>query len=167
MDWPVPDPFHERSMDPLPKEISDIVDTLCRQGDRFAEMEQYDDALEKYSQAWNLLPQPPQQWPAATWILMSAGDAHFRLGEFSDAIELFEDALNFPGGDGHPYLILRFGQCLMELGQLDQAAEVLEQAYRDGGDPLFHDEDPKYLGLVKTRTLHPGKPARRFNHPLS
>lgn len=120
-------------MEKLPKELSDMIDGLCRQGDQFAGMEQYDDAIDKYGRAWDLLPEPRSQWPAATWILMSAGDAHFRMKEFDEAADLLADALEYPDGDSNPFLALRLGQCLLELGQLDGSANALEEALRMGG----------------------------------
>ena len=159
-----------RIMDALPKELNQMVDDLCRKGDHFATMEQYYDAIEKYGQAWDLLPEPRNQWPAATWILMSAGDAHFRLKEFDEAADLLIDALDYPDGETNPFLLLRAGQCLLELGQLDDAANALELAFRLGGEELFADEDPKYIGFIKTQLkISTGqRPATkgRFNHPL-
>jgi len=156
-------------MEKLPKELSQLIDGLCQKGDRFAGIEQYDDALEKYGDAWDLLPSPKEQWPAATWILMSAGDAHFRMREYQTAAELLFDALDCPDGEGNPFLLLRLGQCMLESGQLDEAANALEEAFRLGGESLFEDEDPKYLGFVKTQSRV--TPIRRssggrFNHPL-
>jgi len=154
-------------MDKLPKELSQLIDGLCRKGDQFAGMDQYDDAIEKYSEAWDLLPEPRDQWSAATWILISVGDAHFRLNEFSEGSEILLDALNFPDGEQNPFLLLRLGQCLLELGRLDEAADALEEAYRLGGDELFADEDVKYLGFFKTqRKITPPRSSGRFNHPL-
>ena len=146
-----------------------MIDGLCRQGDQFAGMEQYDDAIEKYGQAWELLPAPREQWPAATWILISVADAYFRLKEFAEGAEVLLDALDLPDGEGNPFLLLRLGQCLLELGRLNDAANALEEAFRRGGEELFADEDTKYLGFVKTQwKVAPTPPTRtgRFNHPL-
>lgn len=159
----------EPCMDKLPEELSQMLDDLCRKGDQFAGMEQYDDAIEKYGQAWELLPQPRNQWPAATWILLSAGDAHFRLKEYGEAADLLTDALDYPDGDSNPFLYLRLGQSLLELGHLDDAANALEEAFRGGGEELFADEDSKYLGFIKTQMkITPVRPntGGRFNHPL-
>ncbi len=155
-------------MDTLPKELSELIDGLCRKGDQFAGMEQYDDAIQKYGEAWDLLPDPKDQWPAATWILMSAGDAHFRLHEYADSANLLWDAIDYPDGDANPFLYLRLGQSLLELGQLSDAADALEEAFRLGGEELFEGEDPKYLGFVRTQLkITPAKPTSgRFNHPL-
>ena len=156
-------------MDQLPNELSQLVDGLCRKGDQFAGMEQYDDAIEKYGQAWDLLPEPRDQWSAATWILLSVGDAHFRMKEYAEAADLLVDTLDFPDGETNPFLYLRLGQSLLELGQLNDAANALEEAFRLGGEELFADEDSKYLGFVKTQLkvapVH-RKTGGRFNQPL-
>lgn len=155
-------------MDKLPKDLAEIVDNLCRQGDRFAQIDQYDDAIEKYNDAWDLLPDPRHQWPAATWILMSAGDAYFRQKEYAVGAETLFDALDFPNGDENPFLYLRLGQCFLELGELNDAADALESAYRIGGEDIFADEDPKYLGFVKTQLGLMKLPSKqgRYNNPL-
>ena len=158
----------ETRMDKLPKEVTLLVDTLCREGDRFAGIDQFDDAIEKYQAAWDLLPIPRNQWPAATWILVSVGDAYFSLKEYDTASEILLDAFDYPDAESNPYLYLRLGQCLLETGQLDDAADALEEAFRRGGESLFEDEDPKYLTFVKTqlKIINITPATRRFNRPL-
>ena len=155
-------------MDKLPKEIALLVDNLCREGDRFAGIDQFDDAIEKYQAAWDLLPTPQNQCLAATWILVSVGDAYFGLKEYDTASEILLDALDYPDGQANPYLYLRLGQCLLETGQLDDAADALEEAFRRGGDALFEDDDPKYLVFVKTqlKIMNVTPATGRFNRPL-
>ena len=152
----------------LPKDIAHLVDNLCREGDRFAGIDQFDDAIEKYQVAWSLLPAPPHQWPAAAWILLSVGDAYFWLKDFQGGAKFLLEALDCPNGDGNPYLLLRLGQCLLELGRLDEAANALEEAFRVGGHELFEGEAPKYFQFVQTqlRIMNITPPARRFNRPL-
>ncbi len=155
-------------MDKLPKEIALLVDNLCREGDRFAEIDQFDDAIEKYQSAWDLLPVPQCQWSTATWILVSVGDAYFGLKEYDTAAEILLDAFDYPDGESNPYLYLRLGQSLLETGQLDDAANALEEAFRRGGEALFEDEDPKYLVFVKTqlKIMNVTPTSGRFNRPL-
>lgn len=155
-------------MDKLPKEIAQILDRLCREGDRFAGIDQYDDAITKYQEAWDLLPPPPHQWPAATWILLSVGDAYFRMNDFPAGAEILLDAWNSPDGNTNPFLSLRLGQCLMELGQFDAAANALEDAFRGAGEAIFEDEDPKYLRFVRTKQRVQSVPptSGRFHRPL-
>ena len=155
-------------MDKLPKDIAQLVDNLCREGDRFAGIDQFDDAIEKYQAAWDLLPAPQNQWPAATWILVSVGDAYFNLKEYNPAAQVLRDALGYPDGEANPFLYLRLGQCLLETGQIDDAADALEEAYRRGGESLFEDEESKYLSFVKTqlKIMNVTPTTGRFNRPL-
>ncbi len=156
-------------MNNLPQDIAQIVDNLCREGDRFAGIEQFHTAIEKYQSAWSLLPAPAHQWPAATWILLSIGDSYFCQDDFHNGAKFLLEAATCPDGDANPFLFLRLGQCLLEVGRLDEAANVLEAAFRSGGKELFEDEEPKYLQFVQTqlRTKHVTPPTRHFNRPLS
>ena len=157
-------------MDQLPNDIALLVDNLCREGDRFAGVDQFDDAIEKYQAAWDLLPAPQNRWPTATWILVSVGDAYFGLKKYDTGSEILLDALDYPDGEANPFLYLRLGQCLLENGQLNDAADALEEAFRRGGESLFEDEDPKYLTFVKMQlkimNVTPVPPTGRFNRPL-
>lgn len=138
-------------MSKLPGELRQMIDQLCQKGDQFAQIDQFDDALDQYEAAWQLLPEPKNQWPAASWILMAAGDVYFEMRDFVAASETLRDSLEMPGGESNPFLLLRLGQSLFELGNLDAAAEALEAVYRGRGTELFLDEDPKYLNFLKTQ----------------
>ena len=158
----------EIPMNNLPKDIAQLVNNLCREGDRFAGIDQFLDAIDKYQAAWSLLPAPPQQWPAATWILLSIGDAYYWQADFHSGARFLLEAATCPEGDSNPYLCLRLGQCLFEVGRLDEAANALEAALRGGGHELFEGEDTKYLQFVKTQQciMSITPTARRFNRPL-
>jgi hypothetical protein len=59
-----------------------------------------------------------------------------------------------PDAIGNPFLHLRLGQCLYELGDLDRAADELTRAYLGGGADLFDGAD-QYLAFLKTRLEPP------------
>ena len=157
-------------MSKLPSDIRQMVDQLCQKGDQFAQIDQHDDALDKYEAAWALLPEPKTQWPAATWILMAAGDVYFEKRDFEAACGTLEESLNYPDGDQNAFILLRLGQSLFELGDLNAAANALEAALAQQGDSLFADEDPKYLDFLKTQagveTLRRTATTGRFSKPL-
>jgi len=46
---------------------------------------------------------------------------------------------------GNPFLHLRLGQSLFELGERRSALDELARAYLGGGREIFKREDPKYL----------------------
>jgi tetratricopeptide (TPR) repeat protein len=157
-------------MSKLPQDICQMIDALCQKGDQFAQIDQQDDALDQYEAAWELLPAPKNQWPAATWILMAVGDVYFEKHDFVSAAAALRESLRCPDGDTNPFILLRLGQCLFELGDYDGAANAFEFTFRENGESLFLDEDPKYLNFVKTQLgmSNPGssKSASRFNKRL-
>jgi tetratricopeptide (TPR) repeat protein len=109
-------------MSKLPHDLRMMIDKLCQKGDQFAQIDQPDDALDQYEAAWELLPSPKNQWPAATWILLAAGDVYFEQRNFVVAEQTLHEALNFPDGETNPFIWLRLGQCRFELGDLNGAA---------------------------------------------
>jgi tetratricopeptide (TPR) repeat protein len=160
-------------MSKLPDDLRQMIDQLCRKGDQFAQIDQLDDALDQYEAAWALLPEPRNQWPAATWILMAAGDVYFEKRDFVTAAETLQESLDYPDGDSNAFILLRLGQSLFEMGDLNSASNALVAAHRSDGDAIFVDEDPKYLAFVKTQQgisrsqSDSGRgTVKRFNKPL-
>lgn len=158
-------------MSKLPSDLRQMIDKLCQKGDQFIQIDQLDDALDQFEAAWDLLPDPKNQWPAGTWILLAVGDVYFERREFAAAADALREALDFPDGETQPLIWLRLGQSLFELGDLDSAANALETAFRLEGEGFFADEDPRYLNFLKTRLginrIQAGPPKSRFNKPLS
>ncbi len=130
------------------------IEALCAHGDALAEQEQFAAALRKYWAAWDLLPEPRTQWEAATWILGAVGDANFLGGDFAAGRDNLTTAMHCPDALGNPFLHLRLGQCLYELGELDRAADELTRAYLGGGAKVFEDAD-EHFAFLKTRLAPP------------
>jgi tetratricopeptide (TPR) repeat protein len=134
----------------LPDNIYEVVKRLSREGDEFAKAGDYAQALAHYQRAWDQLPQPRGDWLAATWLLAAIGDAHFLGGDFIQALKAFTDAVQGPQGLGNPFLHLRRGECLFELGEKADAADELMRAYMGGGHEIFDTEKPEYLQYLGT-----------------
>jgi tetratricopeptide (TPR) repeat protein len=128
---------------------------LCAEGDRLADEGKYDQAIAAYSQAWKLIPEPATDWHASTWILAAIGDASFRGGYYTSAMQAFEYAMRCPDAIGNPFLHLRLGQCYLEKGVPDSAADQLTRAYMAEGKQIFESEDEKYFEFLKTRIRPP------------
>lgn len=62
-------------------------------------------------------------------------------------------AMRSPEGEptGNPFLRLRLGQCMYELGESVEAANWLAGAYLLEGNELFSQDDPKYLEFIKSK----------------
>jgi tetratricopeptide (TPR) repeat protein len=139
----------------LSDEVYERVQALCEAGDDLADDDQFAAALAKYWAAWDLLPEPQTDWPAATEVLAAVGDANYLAGDYAAGRDNLSLAMHCPGGLGNPFLHLRLGQCQFELGDLDRAADELARAYMGDGEDVFEDEDPKYLAFLKTRLQPP------------
>lgn len=135
----------------LPDHIADEIQELCEDGDAFAEVENYREAIEKYDAAWRLLPDRKHDWEAATWILTAIGDAYFLAGDFPAAKHALSNAMHAPDAIGNPFIHLRLGECQFETGNVARAADELIRAYAVAGPEIFAAEDPKYLDFLATR----------------
>ena len=135
----------------LPDDIHAHIQDLCARGDEFAANGDFGGALGSYGEAWALIPEPKEDWHAATWVLAAIGDACFLMGDFAETRRALEFAMHCPAAIGNPFLHLRLGQALLEEGEEDQAADELIRAYMGAGPEIFADDDPKYLAFLTTR----------------
>ena len=134
----------------LPDDVYAGVQQLCAAGDEAAERGDFNEAIGLYQRALALLPSPPTDWEAATWIYAAIGDAYFFERDLTSALSAFEQALRSPDGIGNPFLHLRRGQILFDMGQETTAADELVRAYMSEGEEIFQAEDPKYIAHVKS-----------------
>ena len=126
------------------------ISRFCEIGDTFAAQGEYPQAIEAYQYAWNLLPDPKENWKAATWIQVAIGDAHFLHGNYASALTALQHAMRCPDAIGNPFIHLRLGQTQFELGNKDRAADELMRAYMGAGAEIFAEEAPKYLEFLGT-----------------
>lgn len=127
------------------------IQDLCAQGDGLASAGSYEDAIERYNAAWELVPEPKNNWNAATWILAAIGDACYLGGYRTSAREALEYAMKCPDAVGNPFLHLRLGQVLLDAEEDDKAADELMRAYMGAGSEIFGSENAKYLDFLKSR----------------
>jgi tetratricopeptide (TPR) repeat protein len=133
----------------LPESIYAKIVELSEEGNSLAQRGDAKDAFQKFWAAFDLLPEPKQQWEAATWLLASIGDMLFLAGKFAEALDAFNDAVRCPNGLGQTFVHLRLGQCLLELGSKRKAADELMRAYMAGGREVFARQDGKYLAFLE------------------
>lgn len=135
------------------KELDDItcdrISALSEQANDLLNDNDAQNAIDPLLEALGLLPDPKHQWEAYTWINGSLGDAYFSMRDYAKAKESLFDALNGPDGSTNPFILLRLGECLYEMGDKDAASEYLSRAYMLEGEELFEDEDSKYLVHLK------------------
>ncbi len=138
-------------MSDLPEDLHDEISLLSERGDHFAEAGEYRAAIRNYQEAYEMLPEPREDWEAATWLHAAIADAHFFCGEFAEAREAMQRATLAPDGEGNPFVHLRIGQASLELGDEDRAATELTRAYAVAGKEIFEEDDPKYWAWFQQR----------------
>ncbi|MFD2579979.1 hypothetical protein ACFSTD_18315 [Novosphingobium colocasiae] len=116
----------------LPSTVLDAITRFCADGDLLAASGKYEEAIAEYNRAWEIVPEPKNQWKAATWILAAIADAAFLAGYKTSAREALEFAMVCPDAIGNPFLHLRLGQVLLDTGEHDRAADELMRAYMGG-----------------------------------
>ncbi len=136
-------------MGQLSDDVHGRVVDLCEKGDRLMEERDLSGAMAAYERALELLPDPKEDWEAATWILTALGDAYFQRREHAKARDTLTRAMRCPGAIGNPFVHLRLGQAHLELKEIDRAKDELARAYMGGGDEIFAGEDPKFGRFIK------------------
>lgn len=131
------------------------VKRLSSQGDALTKKGSYAEAIETYWKAWDLLPEPKQEWDAGLWLLAAIGDANFLNRDYVACRDNLSVAMHFSGAIGNPFLHLRLGQCQYELGNMKRAADELARAYLLEGKKIFKNDDPKYLTFIKSKLKPP------------
>jgi hypothetical protein len=128
----------------------------CRtKSDELANAGRYDDALASFQTVWVLLPEPKDKQDLAVQILAGIADCQFSLGAWQKCREAVQHAFRCGADVGNPFLRLRLGQCLYELGNEHEAANWLVPVYLMEGKAPFEGEDPKYLNFFRAKLLPP------------
>jgi tetratricopeptide (TPR) repeat protein len=134
-------------MPQLPTKVQDAIDRLAEEGNRLMDQGAYKAAEEVFQKGLAQLPEPKSEWEATLWFLTAIGDAQFHRGAHQAARANWRDAL-LNGGIGNPFVHLRFGQTLYELGQMKDSADELLRALLLAGEDIFTEDDPKYFRHV-------------------
>ncbi|MBO4687136.1 MAG: tetratricopeptide repeat protein [Clostridiales bacterium] len=133
----------------LKDETYDQIKALCAEGDEFADAGKYEDALVKYNEAMDLLPEPKAYWDAYLWIVVARGDAYFFLKDFEKMLPEFLLAIKCDGGPDNPFVNLRLGEAYFENGDTENARKYLKIAYEQDTTIFDEEEDHKYRDWYK------------------
>jgi tetratricopeptide (TPR) repeat protein len=127
------------------------IGELSEHGNALSDAGNYEQALECFERALNLLPPPPEDWEAGLWLMVAIADTHYLSGDSNKALQLFKRAMQCPDALGNAFIHLRLGQCHHDLGDQSKAADELARAYMGDGIEIFEGEPPQYLEFLRTR----------------
>lgn len=135
----------------LADDIYDKITALSEKGNELIDSDQFDAAIVTFNEALDLIPEPKTEWTATTWLYAAIGDALFLKGDCQKSLDIFYKAYNSPSATDNPFINLRLGQCLFELGQVDKAEDFLMRAYMLDGTVIFQGDGEKYLTHMRTK----------------
>jgi len=143
-------------MTELPPDFVSWIERLCEEGERLADDGDYVNAVQRFRTAWNLIPEPKAAYEAAFQILGAIGDASFLSGDWQGCRDAMKRAVKeCDGAIENPFIRLRLGQSLFELGELPEAANWMAPAYLMEGKKLFDSDKPEYLAFIKQQLQPP------------
>jgi tetratricopeptide (TPR) repeat protein len=118
-------------MPKLSKESSEKISELSKEAETLVAQRRLKEAVKKYDRALKLVPEPVERYEATTWLLVAKGDALLAAGDVSGGADAFAYARYCFKGD-NPYVLLKEGICLFELGEPSRALQSLARAYMSG-----------------------------------
>ncbi len=133
------------------------MNELAELGNELEAKGRFDDAVEAWQEGLSLIPEPQQFYSETIWFLAAIGDVYFQKGLYPQAHRCFDQARGNLSGEGYanPFIMLRLGECALEIGDEPNALEYLLRAYMLDGEDIFApddgvDSDGKYFDYLKT-----------------
>lgn len=155
--------FEEREPEEITPEIKVKLDELAERGNQLEEDERYDEAVSAWKKALDLIPEPQQCYSETSWFLTAIGDVYFQQGMYPQAHACFDKARGnwcIEMGYANPFVMLRLGECCLEIGDEKNAMEYLLRAYMLEGREIFepdedgNDDGMKYFEFLKAHVEH-------------
>ncbi len=126
--------------------LSDQIVAIVEQGNRSHEDHKWDQALDKYTEAWELLPEPIAHWDLTEWIASCKVSVYMDRQDYQQAREWALLALEaVKDNPRHTSARINVGITCYETGDTSEAYTWFEQAYQFGGTRAFQGFDRKYL----------------------
>lgn len=125
------------------------VESLIAEGKRLEDKGRLRESLQPYESALELA-RTLKESGSEFWLLTVIGDVHFQLKAFTPCrTSLMAAVVHFEEGRSNPFVRMRLGQCMYELGELKEASNWLAGAYLSEGLQLFQGENSKYVSFIK------------------
>jgi len=138
----------------LPEDLLGVVHNAATEGERHTAHGHYREAISAYKRGLSALPRPRSQWTASLWFKTAIGDAQWFDRDYAAASRTWVSAI-IAGALGNPFVHMRLGQTLLELGREHGARNELLRALMIGGVRVFQEEDPRYFQFIASRALPP------------
>lgn len=132
------------------KELSEILDAMVEDGNRRAKLLKFDESIEIYTKAWDILPAPKDKWDLYSgWISGSMSSAYLSKNDLKKSKEWALIQFRARSSAISTAEIINLGVVCFELGQKNEAMEWFDKAYAIGKDRAFKEFDKKYINEYK------------------
>ena len=120
----------EEEFDELTPEIRAKLDELAEKGNELEGAALYEEAIQTWNEALNLIPEPQRFYSESIWFLAAIGDIYFQQGQYEKAHDCFDKARgNLSGaGYGNPFIMLRLGECCLEIGDEKKRRRIFAES---------------------------------------
>jgi hypothetical protein len=131
------------------------AERLYAEGEGWADADVGEAALRCFRAAWEVLPEPRESQHPAVRIQAAIADECFFEGLWAACRDAVQHAFRCGADPANPFLRLRLGQALFELGEVSAAEQWFVPAFLAEGPSLFADDDPKYLASFPSKLQPP------------
>ena len=122
--------------------------SVIEEGNDFEENLDYLNALRKYNEAYNKIPEPKLKWEMiSAWLMGSYFNVYFKLGNYKNAKKWAELELENRSSDIDVAPYMDLGMVLFELNELDEAYSNFKKIYQYGNEQPFKEYPRKYFSF--------------------
>lgn len=136
-------------------QLQSELDALALAGNAFADQGDYGGAITLFRRGFDLIPLPREGRSASLWFAVAIGDMQWHCKDYRASLDTWRDALILYGGFGNPFVHLRRGQALLELGDEAEASNELLRALLIGGEDVFAREELDYWVFITSTAQAP------------
>lgn len=129
----------------LDNTILEEYQRTCQEADALLEEHHYEDALIRFQEALNLL--PDGLWNCEAYAYAGKGEALQALENWEEAFQAFM-WVYVNDQTENPYILMNLGICYYHLNNIQKAKEFLLAAYDLDGEEVFEGAE-RYLDIIR------------------
>ena len=133
----IPFPKYKFDAEVISPELKEQIYAKKGEGDNFQMEHKYLKAIEKFKEAWELLPEPKYQWKYV-FVLLSSIAENYRLngkfnagkgGGFEESLEFLRMNMSIESEFRNAYNHVEIGNVYYDMGKMDKAIQEFVLAY--------------------------------------
>ncbi|XTZ38662.1 hypothetical protein ACQYRI_00960 [Salmonella enterica] len=137
-----------KELSKIDAELENKIVDIISNGNKLDDEKKFAEALNKYDEAYALLPEPKFEWEMiSAWLAGCYFNVYFSLQNFTKAKDWAIIELKYRSSDIDITPYMNIGMASYELGDLDDAFNNFDTAYKYGQERPFKEYPKKYLNF--------------------